>query len=52
MNLFAAVVFIVLCIAFALLLFIGFLILFTSPRKEQDEEIKKTRAEIFGGMAK
>ena len=52
MSLFATVVFIVLGILVCLLLFIGFLILFTSPRKEQDEEIKKTRAEIFGGMAK
>lgn len=52
MNLFAAVVFIILGILVFLLLFVGSLILFTSPRKEQDEEIKKTRAEIFGGMAK
>lgn len=52
MNLFVAVVFIVLCILVCLLLFVGFLILFTSPAKKQDEEIKETRAEIFGGMAK
>jgi len=52
MSLFAAVVFIVLGILVCLLLFIGLLILLTSPGKDQDEEIKNTKAESFKGMAK
>lgn len=52
MSLFATVVFIVLCLFIGLLLFVGLLILFTSPGKDQDEEIKNTKAEIFKGMAK